>query len=76
MNTKSSVIYGWLAYTAAFAIGGGIGYYNYFYKPGGRMDRERVADYVREREAIREADEENRIREERRLRKLEQESKQ
>lgn len=70
MNTKGSVIYGWVAYTAAFAIGGGLGWYHYFHGPGGRNEREQRADMAREREAAREAIEEERIRQERRQKKL------
>lgn len=61
---------GWIAYTAAFAIGGGIGIYKYRYAPGGRRDRELEADRQRQEEAAREAMEENRIREERRKERL------
>lgn len=70
MNTKSSVIYGWVAYTIAFTVGGGIGIYKYWYAPGGRKEREEEADRIRAEEAAREAEEEARIREERRLQKL------
>lgn len=69
MNTKSSVVFGWVAYTAAFAVGGGIGYYNFYYKPGGRRDRERMEDEQRAIEAAREAEEEERIRQQRQLKK-------
>lgn len=65
MNTKQSVIIGWTAYTAAFAVGGGIGIYKYRYGPGGRMDREKEADKIREEEAKLEAEEEHRIRQKR-----------
>lgn len=76
MNTKQSAIIGWVAYTAAFAIGGGIGLYRYKYAPGGRRDREAAADKLRQEEAIREAEEENRIREQRRLAAIESAVKQ
>lgn len=69
MNTKSSFIFGWVAYTVAFTVGGGIGIYNYWYKPGGRRDRERAADEQREKEAQLEAIEEERIRQQRRTQK-------
>lgn len=72
MNTKGSVIYGWITYTAAFAIGGGLGWYHYFYGPGGRNEREQRVDLARKREAAREAIEEERIREERRQKKVRQ----
>lgn len=74
MNTKGSFLFGWIAYTAAFAIGGGIGVYKFVYAPGGRRDRQKQADRQREMEAAREAEEEARIREERRLRQLEESS--
>lgn len=66
MNTKQSATVGWIAYTAAFAIGGGLGVYKYWYAPGGRKEREAEADRRRAEEAAREAEEEQRIREERR----------
>lgn len=66
MNTKQSVTVGWTAYTAAFAIGGGLGIYKYWYAPGGRKEREAEADRQRAAEAAREAQDEHRIREERR----------
>jgi hypothetical protein len=44
MNTKRSVMYGWVAYTAAFAVGGAIGWHRYYYKPGGRKDREEAVE--------------------------------
>lgn len=69
MNTKQSTIVGWLAYTLAFGIGGGIGYYKYWYAPGGRKDREEIADKQRSIEAAREAEEEQKIREQRRRQK-------
>lgn len=71
MNTKGSVIYGWVVYTAAFLIGGGYGYYRYFYGPGGRNEREQRAELARERQAAREAEEEEQIRQERHQKKLE-----
>ncbi|KAI0562686.1 hypothetical protein FGB62_55g059 [Gracilaria domingensis] len=71
MNTKSSVIYGWVAYTVAFVVGGGIGIHRYWNGPGGRKEREAEAEKKRVEEAAREAEEEARIREERRLEKLE-----
>lgn len=74
MNTKRSFLFGWLAYTAAFAIGGGIGVYKFVYAPGGRRDRQMQADLQREKEAALEAEEEDRIREQRRLHRLEQSS--
>lgn len=67
MNTKQSFVYGWVAYTIAFTVGGGIGIYNYWYKPGGRLDRQRAADAQRQREAEQEAIEEERIRRQRRI---------
>lgn len=70
MNTKRSVTVGWMAYTAAFAVGGGLGIYKYWYAPGGRKDREAEADRKRAEEEAREAEEENRIREERRAKGL------
>lgn len=66
MNTRQSVTVGWMAYTAAFAVGGGLGIYKYWYAPGGRKDREAEADRKRAEEEALEAEEENRIREERR----------
>ncbi|CDF35475.1 unnamed protein product [Chondrus crispus] len=66
MNTKQSFTIGWIAYTAAFGIGGGLGIYKYWYAPGGRKEREAAADLRRAEEAAREAEEEQRIREERR----------
>lgn len=69
MNTKKSFIIGWAAYTIAFTVGGGIGIYNYWYKPGGRLDRQRAADLQRQEEAKQEAIEEERIRQQRRLQK-------
>lgn len=65
MNTKSSATVGWIAYTAAFVIGGGIGIYKYQYAPGGRRDREKAADEQRRKEEAMEAEEEARIRAER-----------
>lgn len=67
MNTTRSVVVGWVAYTAAFVVGGGIGLYKYKYAPGGRRDREIVADKLRQEEAVREAEEEDRVRKERKL---------
>lgn len=67
MNTKGSAVIGWAAYVSAFAIGGGIGIYKFWYSPGGRLDRELEADRKRELEAAREAEDETRIREERRI---------
>lgn len=70
MNTKNSVIYGWIAYTSAFIVGGGLGIYKYWHKPGGRKDRELEADKIRAEEVAREAEEEARIRQERSLEKI------
>lgn len=66
MNTKASVGMGWLIYTAAFCVGGGYGLYKYYYQPGGRKDREEVAERERLRREAEEAEYEERIREERR----------
>jgi hypothetical protein len=65
MNTKASFGLGWVAYTAAFGVGGAVGWRRYYYAPGGRRDREKAAERaeaVRERE---EAEFEERVRAER-----------
>lgn len=54
-------------YTTAFSVGAAIGWYNYYHRPGGRKDRDRLADAAREREIARELMEEETIREERRM---------
>lgn len=74
MNTKKSSLIGWVAYTAAFIVGGGIGIYRYWYAPGGRADREKEFEKLREQEAAMEAIQEERIRQERRAAKLQHET--
>jgi hypothetical protein len=65
MNTRASVGFGWAAYTVAFCVGGAIGWHRYYYAPGGRRDRDIVAEKERfERERV-EADYEQRVRQER-----------
>ncbi len=65
MNTKSSSIAGWLAYIAAFGVGGYIGIHRYWNRPGGRKEREAEADRKdQEREAMEKAYE-DRVRRER-----------
>ncbi len=70
MNTKASFTVGWIAYTAAFAIGGAIAIHRYWNGPGGRREREEAADRLRAEQAAREAVEEERIRRERAAAKL------
>jgi hypothetical protein len=65
MNTKASVGFGWAAYTVAFGVGAAIGWHRYYYTPGGRRDRDIVAEKERvERERL-EAEFEERVRLER-----------
>jgi hypothetical protein len=65
MNTRASVGFGWAAYTVAFCVGGAIGWHRYYFAPGGRKDRDIVAEKERlERERV-EADYEQRVRQER-----------
>lgn len=65
MNTKSSSLAGWIAYTLAFAVGGYIGIDRYWNGPGGRKEREAEADRKdQEREAM-EKEYEDRVRRER-----------
>ena len=62
MNTKVSTTVGWVAYTAAFCIGGGYALHRYWNGPGGRKEREAEADRLRAEEEAREAEEEEKIR--------------
>lgn len=70
MNTKASVGIGWAAYTIAFCIGGGIGWYKYYYEPGGRREREKEAEKDQQAREAEEAEYEERVRRERRERVL------
>lgn len=74
MNTKKSSIIGWAAYTAAFIVGGGIGIYRYWYAPGGRADREKEFEKLQQEQAVKDAIEEERIRQERKATKSQQET--
>ena len=70
MNTKASATVGWIAYTVGFSLGAAYAVNRYWNAPGGRREREEMADRARAEEAAREAIEEDRIRKERRARKI------
>lgn len=73
MNTKSSTIAGWIAYTVAFGVGAYYGINRYWNKPGGRKDREAEADRKRAEEEVQERLYEERVRKERAMSKLQRE---
>lgn len=69
MNTKASSILGWVACTVGCCAGAVLGWRQYYYGPGGRQEREAVADVETARREERERAFEERVREERRLSK-------